>query len=200
MITILDAGISNIGSLQNMLKKIGEKVIVTRDIEVLSKAERLILPGVGAFDAGIQRLHDAGVIDTLNDLAYRRAIPILGICLGMHLMCRSSEEGTLKGLGFFDADVKKINTGNTLKVPHMGWNNTHPCNDHPLMHSDDKMRFYYVHSFHPHCDHQGDRIATARYGQDLTVGLAKDNLMAVQFHPEKSHRFGMRLLSNFAKI
>lgn len=200
MITILDAGISNVGSLRNMLKKIGQKVTIAQDAETLAQADRLILPGVGAFDAGIKRLQESGLTETLNDLAHRRAIPILGVCLGMHLMCRSSEEGSMPGLNFFDADVKEIKATNDLKVPHMGWNKTTPITDHKLMQGDNNIRFYYVHSFHVACDHAQDIMATTQYGNTLTAGIAKDNIMAVQFHPEKSHRFGMQLLSNFAEV
>lgn len=200
MITILDAGISNVGSLQNMLKKIGQKVVIARDTETLARAERLILPGVGAFDTAMTRLDEGGYIDVLRDLAMNRKIPILGICLGMHLMCRKSEEGTKDGLCFFDADVKKIEPLNGLKVPHMGWNTTQIKSDHALMHGDDDMRFYFVHSFHTCPDDAHDCVAIAPYGQDLCAVIARHNLMAVQFHPEKSHRFGMRLLSNFTEV
>jgi len=200
MIAIIDYGMGNIGSIQNMLKKIGAPVTITHDPATISAAEKIILPGVGAFDTAIENLNKAGLIPLLNDLALERHRPILGICLGMQLMTKRSDEGALPGLGWLDAETVRF-PNDSLRVPHMGWN-TVRIRGEPSIFKDmgEEPRFYFVHSYHLVCKDEGDVLATTHYGYDFVSSVRKGNIYGTQFHPEKSHRFGMRLLKNFSEL
>jgi glutamine amidotransferase len=146
---------------------------------------------------------DTGWRDQLDELALGRGIPILGICLGMHLLCRGSEEGQAKGLGWIDADIRRIDTGGDprLKIPHMGWAEVKPARPNPLIPADEgQQRFYHVHSFRAVCENPSDELATVDYGTPFTTAVQRDNIYGVQFHPEKSHRFGMGLMRRFATL
>lgn len=200
MITIIDYYTGNLKSVANMLKKIGIESQITNDKNVISKAKKIILPGVGAFDNAMQCLEDLDLVDTLSKKALEEKIPLLGICLGMQIMAKSSEEGSKPGLGWIDANVIKF-TNPTIKVPHMGWNQTYISKNNKLFKSiDNNMKFYYVHSFYMKCNDRKNEVAYANYPKEFTCSIQKDNLYAVQFHPEKSLRFGMQLLKNFAEI
>lgn len=195
--------IGNLAAVANMVRKCGGDPIITNNPSDLYNAERIILAGVGAFDAGMQALGEGGWLQPLNSLAQQGKTPILGICLGMQLMCQGSEEGIKPGLGWFEADVKLITplSGSGLKVPHMGWNTVkiiNPC--HVLPQTKSEKRFYFVHSFHVVCRDPSDVVATTFYGCELTSAIARRNLYGVQFHPEKSHRFGMSLIQQFLKV
>lgn len=203
MITIVDYGVCNVGSLANMLKKIRQTYRVTSDPDLVFKADKLLLPGVGAFDAGMKRLNEAGLADAIRAAA-EREVPLLGICLGMQLLCDSSEEGMLPGLGLIPARSKKFVSpadGPEIRVPHMGWNEVCPQRSHPLFNGlEDRSRFYFVHSYKVECANPDHELAKSTYGGEFTASLAKDHVLAVQFHPEKSHKFGMKMLSNFAEL
>lgn len=204
MITIVDYGMGNLSSIQNMLNRIGQESLITDRVEELSKADKIILPGVGAFDSAVQSIHNKGIWEILNHKALTERIPILGICLGMQLFANNSEEGTQQGLGWIDAEVKKFrfNSSIKLKIPHMGWNDVSPIKpEHSLFKKAlSQQRFYFVHGYHIVCQSKIDTIATAHYGYEFTCAVAKGNIMGVQFHPEKSHTFGMNLLQNFCLI
>ena len=202
MIAIIDYGFGNTGSIKNMLKKLGHESVITKDYEVLSKADKLILPGVGSFDSAMQALADCGLIDILNQLVLKDKKPILGICLGMQLMTKSSEEGKLNGFGWIDAETVKFDfDDNQYRIPHMGWNEVSVENASVITEGFDKtFRYYFVHSYYVKCKNQSDIILITDYCNPFVSGFKKDNIIGVQFHPEKSHRFGKKLLDNFARM
>lgn len=199
MLVIVDYKMGNLGSVQNMLKKIGVQSVVSSDPEEISKATKLLLPGVGNFDRAMDNLHALNLIPILNKKVLIEKTPILGICLGMQLMTKHSEEGNVQGLGWVNAKAVKFDdfkdTG--LKVPHMGWNSTFFVNNHPLGKNLEESRFYFVHSYKVICEDQKNVLVTSSYGAEFHSGIVADNVVGVQFHPEKSHRFGMQLLENF---
>jgi len=203
VITIVDYGVGNLGSILNMLKKVGTKAETSSEPDILAKAKKLILPGVGAFDAGMRKLNEAGLIPLLNELVLNKKVPVIGLCLGMQLMTQKSEEGAEAGLGWINAQTIRFKFGPQnahLKVPHMGWNTLDIQRQHPIV-SDlgPESRFYFVHSYHILCTDEADVVAYTDYGYPLAAIISKENIMGAQFHPEKSHRFGMQLLKNFAE-
>lgn len=200
---IVDAGIGNVRSVQRMFEEIDvDAEVATRPGEI-ADAQRLVIPGVGAFDAAMAAL-DRGWHSDLDALVLGRRVPVLGVCLGMQLLCRRSEEGEARGLGWIEADVVRLDTGGDrrLKVPHMGWADVRPERPNPLIATTDgePPRFYHVHKYRVVCDHPTDVIGTAHYGTDFTSAIRRANIFGVQFHPEKSHRFGMELLRRFADL
>lgn len=203
MITIVDYGVGNLGSILNMLKKVGAKAQVSSDPAVLRQAGKLILPGVGAFDAGMRKLNEVGLVPLLNELVLEKKVPVIGLCLGMQLMTKGSEEGTEAGLGWVDAETVRFKFGPEnahLKIPHMGWNTLDIQRPHPLVSDlEPESRFYFVHSYHIVCADEADVVAYTDYGYPLAAVISKGNIMGAQFHPEKSHKYGMQLLRNFAE-
>jgi len=201
MITIIDYGMGNLGSIRNMLKKIGADSEITAEPARIAAATKLVLPGVGAFDAGMENLDKSGLVPLLNERVRRDEVPVLGICLGMQLMTHSSSEGERPGLGWVDAKaVRFVPADATLKVPHMGWNIARPVRDDALLEGlPRESRFYFVHSYYVACERREDVLLTTFYGADFDSGFRRGNVWGVQFHPEKSHRFGMHLLRNFAE-
>lgn len=201
MIGIINYGLGNLGSIQNMLKVIGEKSIISSDKNELDRCDRYILPGVGAFDAGMTKLKEMELVEYIQSKALSEKRPILGICLGMQLLGRKSEEGVLPGLGLIPFDNIRFRLDDTnLKVPHMGWDIVEFQQNHPLLNGLEKtQRYYFVHSFHAKCDSKENVLMTCDYGYEFAAAIVKDNIIGVQFHPEKSHDFGMALLRNFAK-
>ncbi len=204
MITIVDYGVGNLGSIANMLKKVGTKAESSSDPDVLRKADKLILPGVGAFDAGMRKLRESGLVPVLNELVLEKRIPVLGLCLGMQLMTQKSEEGTEAGLGWFDAETVRFHFPPEqahLKIPHMGWNTISSLHPHPLFTDfEEEARFYFVHSYHVVCHDEEITLAETEYGYSFSSILRKDNILGAQFHPEKSHKFGKKLLRNFTEL
>lgn len=202
MITIVDYGVGNLGSIANMLKRIGSDCVITREADTIVKAKKILLPGVGAFDPGMERIESFGLREVLDEKALKEKIPVLGICLGMQIMANRSEEGVLQGLGWIDANVKRFffDDRPDLKVPHMGWNEVKPSSGNPLI-KEAGQRFYFVHTYHPVVANRNEVIGTTIYGYEFdSVVTNGDNIFGAQFHPEKSHRFGMRFFENFAKL
>lgn len=202
MIVILDYQIGNLYSIHNMLKKIGMRdVYISSDRNLIKDADKLILPGVGHFDFGMKKLKSSAYFEELNKRVLVDKVPILGICLGAQLLTESSEEGNEPGLGWIKGktirfDEKKI--GSTLKIPHMGWSDTQ-YNEKSKLFTDMQIdpRFYYVHSYHIRCTNEEDILCTSHHGYNFTAGVEHENVLGVQFHPEKSHKFGMKILQNF---
>jgi len=203
MITIIDYKTGNLGSIQNILKQIGEKSIVTSDKHEIARATKLILPGVGAFDTGMKNLTELDLVNILNEKVLVEKIPVLGICLGMQLLSKGSEEGSVPGLGWIDGETIRFRFINTLeyKIPHMGWNFVQQHKKSNLfqnMYSD--ARFYFVHSFYFKANDHSDVLTSTTYETEFTSAVEKANILGVQFHPEKSHKFGMKLLKNFVDL
>ncbi|WP_026764063.1 imidazole glycerol phosphate synthase subunit HisH [Sediminibacterium salmoneum] len=204
MITIIDYGMGNLGSVANMFKRIGVESIISSDIDVISQASKILLPGVGAFDTAMEKINELGLIPILNFKALEEKIPIMGICLGMQLLTESSEEGKLKGLGWIPGHVKKFSFEDDklgLKVPHMGWNFIRSNKISNLTKDlPEPSKFYFVHSYYVECQNRENVIATTEYGFEFDSLISFENIYGAQFHPEKSHKFGMKLLQNFAAI
>jgi len=201
-ICIIDYGLGNLASIRNMIRKAGGKSEISSDPRALASAEKLILPGVGHFAAGMENLRNSGLLPALHEAALMKKTPILGICLGMQLMAGHSEEGDVEGLGWFDAEIIRFRQEKmgSLKVPHMGWNEVNVTHTHPLFPDKEQPeRFYFVHSYHIRCNKPEDVLATAHYGYDFTCAVSRENIAGMQFHPEKSHRFGMEMMERFIK-
>ena len=200
MIAIVDYGMGNLRSLSNAFEYLGEDVVVTDDAGELDSADRIVIPGVGAFGDAMQAMRAHGVIDALNLQVRERRKPTLGICLSMQLLARSScEHGQHEGLGWLDAHIERLQVEPPLKVPHVGWNNLDYPQDDWLFKGirRKEANFYFVHSFHMVCDDPADLLATADYGGPVTAVVRRDNIVAMQFHPEKSQDNGLRLLQNW---
>jgi len=203
MIAVIDYGMGNIGSIVNMIRKCGAEPLITRERQVLEKADQLILPGVGSFDHCMNRLREAGLIDLLNDRILKDRIPILGICLGMQLFSRSSEEGPGPGLGWIAGKTVRFQLDQHpgLKVPHMGWNDVRWKKEGLLVKGmGSESSFYFVHSYHVVCDEPDDTLGTTIHGYEFTSAIERDNVFATQFHPEKSHKFGFQIIKNFLDV
>ncbi len=201
MITIIDYGMGNLGSVKNMLKKVGEQSVITSDKDVIKNATKILLPGVGSFDNAVKNLHDLDIFSLLKDKVLEEKIPIMGICLGMQLLTKGSEEGNREGFGFIDAEAKRFNFDNIeekLFIPHMGWNIAKVKKESSLFDSSKvDPRFYFVHSYAIQCNDSEDILTTTQYGYEFVSGFEKDNIIGFQFHPEKSHKFGMELFKRF---
>lgn len=202
MITVVDYGVGNIGALLNMFEYLGIEAVATGESSAVANAEKLVLPGVGAFDKAMSTLRARGLVQPLNEAVLERRRPVLGVCLGMQLLARRSEEGNEAGLGWISADVRRISlqAGSALKVPHIGWTDVRPVRRSPLFDLQTRERFYFDHAFHVCCAGSDDVAAVVDYGGELCCAISAGNVYGVQFHPEKSHRFGMRLLNAFAQL
>lgn len=202
MITIIDYGMGNVGSIKNMLKKIGHDSIISSNKSEIEIASKLILPGVGRFDKAIENLINLNLSELLKEKA-RDGTPLLGICLGMQLLANKSEEGMIDGLGLVPGEVKKFNLLAPFKVPHMGWNEVNYNSNSVLFKGFEQFenaRFYFVHSYYFQCTLKENNIGETIFSHTFTSVVQKGNIFGVQFHPEKSHIFGMELLKNFAGI
>jgi len=208
MIVVIDYGMGNVGSILNMLKKIGAKATASAEFPIIEDAEKLVLPGVGAFDNAMKKLADIKLVPLLTKKVLKDKTPFLGVCLGMQLLTKRSEEGSLPGLGWIDAETVRFKSASHslasstqgLRVPHMGWNTVRVKKQCCLtMDMDEESRFYFVHSYYVKCKNPDNVLMTTTYGIEFCSAVIKDNILGVQFHPEKSHKFGMRLLRNFAE-
>jgi glutamine amidotransferase len=203
MLTIIDYKAGNVRSIQNMLKKIGVKSLISGKPEDVQAAEKLILPGVGHFDYGMEQLEKSGLIPVLNRKVMEEKIPILGICLGVQLFTKSSEEGSRAGLGWLNARTVAFDKNRLpehCKIPHMGWNQVSYNPKSPIFaNMPEDARFYFVHSFHLVGENPDDIVVEAEYGYKFTAGFEHENIIGLQFHPEKSHKFGMQVLRNFVE-
>lgn len=203
VIAIIDYGMGNLGSIANMLKRVGSACVVTSDPAAIAKADKLILPGVGAFDTAMQRIFEGGLRPVLEEKALGERVPLLGICLGMQLLTESSEEGRLPGLGWIPAKTIAFRNriDQALKVPHMGWNIVRPSTPSRLTQGFEEVaRFYFVHSYYVSISDPRNSILKTTHGVEFESAIQSGNIYGAQFHPEKSHRFGMRLLKNFADL
>ncbi len=204
MIGVVDYGVGNLASIGSMLKRLGFESVITGDRNQLGSATSLILPGVGSFDTGIANLRATGLWEFLNEYVLRRHVPILGICLGVQLMTEGSDEGRLPGLGWIPGRTTAFDRSRLRpedKIPNMGWRDISVVRPDPLCDGlPAESRFYHVHSYHLQCTCPEDIIISSHHGYQITVGVQRGNIRGVQFHPEKSHRFGMKLLENFARL
>lgn len=200
MIHVIDYKIGNIGSVVNMLNHLGSAVTIASSPKDLEKADKIILPGVGAFDAGVEALKNSGFDEAIKNSVNKNNVMLLGICLGMQLLMEFSEEGDSPGLGLVSGHVKKIIIENEkMRIPHMGWNSVEVVRTSKLLtHAlENERRFYFVHSYYVSCNDKDDVVGLTSYGSKFTSIFEKDRVMGVQFHPEKSHRYGKELLKNF---
>ncbi len=204
MVVIVDYGIGNVGSIRNMLKKIGVEAVITSKVDDIKHAEKIILPGVGAFDNAMANLRKFNLIPVLEDKVLNQGTPILGICLGMQLFAQKSEEGGSLGLGWIDGIVRKFNFDGkeaALRIPHMGWNEVRiNPKSRMLDNMYDDARFYFIHSYHIDLKNEDAVSSQTFYGYDFVSTFEYENIIGVQFHPEKSHKYGMKLLENFVRL
>jgi glutamine amidotransferase len=202
MITIVDYGMGNLGSVANMIKKVGGKSLITSNADDIKNSKKLILSGVGSFDNGVNKLKELGLWDIIKEKILVEKTPIMGICLGMQLLVKGSEEGNLEGFGFIYAYVKKFKFENSnLKVPHMGWNTVILKKKSKLFSGMEKQenKFYFVHSYAIKCKNSEEILGLTDYGSSFVSCFEKENIIGCQFHPEKSHKFGMTLFKNFVE-
>lgn len=204
MIHIVDYGLGNVQAFLNMYKRLGVQAVRATTAEDLSRAERIILPGVGAFDHAMELLASSGMRAALDERVLVQRVPVLGICVGMQILANASDEGVGAGLGWVPGRVKAFSEtpgSDVLPLPHMGWNDVSPVSGSPLFKGlEQGARFYFLHSFYFSCDQSGHVAATASYGLDFGCAVSAGNIHGVQFHPEKSHHFGAQLLKNFAEL
>jgi len=204
MITIIDYGVGNISAFQNAYKRLDIPTKIAKTTKDLDDAKKLILPGVGSFDYAMSQLNASGMREKLDELVIEDKVPIIGICVGMQMMGNRSDEGKLEGLKWIDSEILKFEENliqQRTKLPHMGWNDVTPINNHSLFKGLGKNAiFYFLHSFYFKCNNPTDSIAFSEYGISFSSAVNRDNIYGIQFHPEKSHQYGEKLLHNFANI
>lgn len=209
MIAIIDYGLGNVRALANVYDKLNIPAAIVKQASDLEKAAKLILPGVGAFDEAMERLQKSGMRSLLEEMVLQRCMPVLGICVGMQMLALSSQEGKLPGLGWIDGEIKKFipssssssSSMNLVRIPHMGWNDVKPLKTNGLLKGiGSDARFYFLHSYYFQCHKNEDVIAVTDYGTEFACAVNSGNIFGVQFHPEKSHQWGVQLLKNFAEL
>ena len=204
MITIVDYGLGNVLAFANLYKRLNIAVTIAKTRSDLAGASKLILPGVGDFDHAMQLLQNSGMRETLDEMVVEHEMPVMGICVGMQILAHSSTEGELPGLSWINGHVLKFKpTGNPrqMRLPHMGWNDVTPRGNSKLFTGlEENPRFYFLHSYYFDCTSDDDVVAESEYGQTFTCAVQSGNVIGVQFHPEKSHHYGSKLLKNFAEL
>lgn len=203
MMTLIDYGVGNIQAFENIYKKLNIPVQIAKTAEDLTRASKLILPGVGSFDWAMSRLNGSGMRPALDELVINSRCPVLGICVGMQMLADSSEEGELPGLGWIAGEVKRFNfdaCAHKIDLPHMGWNDVLPNKVNGLFSGLEVSRFYFLHSYYFLSNESNNVLAKTDYGNLFASSVCLDNIFGVQFHPEKSHRWGIRLLKNFSEL
>ena len=204
MITLIDYGVGNIFAFQNVYKRLDIPTKIAKSSQDLTDAQKLILPGVGSFDYAMSQLNASGMREKLDELVIEKKVPVIGICVGMQMMGNRSDEGKLEGLSWIDSEILKFDENliqQRTKLPHMGWNDVTPINNHPLFKGLEKDAiFYFLHSFYFKCNNPTDSIAFSEYGISFSSAVNRDNVYGIQFHPEKSHQYGEKLLYNFANL
>jgi len=202
MLTIIDYGVGNLTSVKNMFKKAGIAAVISNNYDEIAGAPKILLPGMGAFDNCMEKFSASGLRELVEKKVLVDKIPVLGICVGLQMFMSGSEEGVLPGLGWIKGATIRFRPEkmlNSQKIPNMGWLEISPKKTSPLLKNLDASRFYFAHSYHVQPDEREDELVSADYGYEFTVGIERDNIVGVQFHPEKSHRFGMQLLKNFGE-
>lgn len=202
MFVIVDYGVGNLASIQNMLKKSGVESLISGNYDDIARASRILLPGMGAFDNCMRRFGESGLKDIIEKKVLIDKIPVLGICVGLQMFMSGSEEGTLPGLGWIKGTTLRFSPErmeDSQKIPNMGWLEVIPKKGSRLLKDLENSRFYFAHSYHVQIENPEEELLSAYYGYEFTVGIEKGNIVGVQFHPEKSHRFGMQLLKNFGE-
>lgn len=199
MIAIVDYGLGNVFAFRNVYERLNIPVVMARTPEDVTSADRLILPGVGAFDHAMNRLDESGLRESIEEFALEKKRPLLGVCVGMQMLAESSEEGQRPGLGWVPGTVRRFDP-DAVALPHMGWNDVKPARRDDLFREMEDARFYFLHSYYVECRDSRDSLAEAGYGGDFCCAVNRGNIFGVQFHPEKSHHWGTRLLKNFAEL
>ncbi len=204
MIAIINYGVGNIRAFVNIYNKLDIPIKIAEKESDLKNVDKLILPGVGAFDHAMAKLNSSGMRERIDELVLVKNTPVIGICVGMQMLANRSDEGISHGLGWIEADVKKFDVNKIqykTHLPHMGWNDIYGTSNNPLLNGlQQNAKFYFLHSYYFHCHNEHDVLATADYGIKFTCAANHKNIYGVQFHPEKSHQFGIQLLNNFAKL
>lgn len=204
MIAIVDYGLGNIKAFANVYKKLNIPFIIATKPDDLKNAKKVILPGVGAFDYAMDRLNKSGMRQTLDEIVMNQYVPVLGICVGMQMLAASSEEGILPGLGWINGKVLKFDQAiftQSTHLPHMGWNDVKPATNNSLFKDlETEARFYFLHSYYFSCNNRENILAITDYGGEFASVVNSENIFGVQFHPEKSHQWGIQLLRNFAEM
>jgi len=203
MIALVDYGLGNIQAFANIYRRLGIETWAARAPADLIRASKIILPGVGSFDWAMTRLQHSGLREALDEEVHWKKKPVLGVCVGMQMMARSSEEGVLPGLGWIDANVAKFDTRllkSKTHLPHMGWNDVTALQADSIFAGLSASRYYFLHSYYMKPDREEDTLSTSRYGLEFTSAVRAGNVYGTQFHPEKSHQWGIRLLKNFAEL
>ncbi len=199
-VTIIDYGLGNIGSIANMIKKCGGTCTTSNDIRVIEMAEKIILPGVGSFDAGISNIEQYSLREVLKYKALEQRVPFMGICLGMQLLTHGSEEGKLSGLGYVNGYCHRFQPSPGILIPHMGWSEVQIKKNSSIFKFERQPRYYFVHSYHAVLSDASDTLLTSRYGTEFCAGFERDNIVGFQFHPEKSHSFGKEIFRSFLNL
>jgi len=203
MIVIVDYGMGNLGSVENMFKRIGVKAIISSDLNIISKASKIVLPGVGSFDSAMKKISSSELLNILNNKALIEKVPVLGICLGMQLLTNSSEEGIQPGLKWIEAETLafKGRVNENFKIPHMGWNFVNFQSSNKIIQEyESEVKFYFVHSYFVRVKNESNSLMSTNYGLNFDSAIVRENIFGVQFHPEKSHKFGMQFFKNFVKL